>query len=350
MDFYRETIGRLSGPALLMDAAGTALAQSPHGERALLLDVARQLGFQPGARLVSAGGETILGSCTPLGENWLIQAFPAAGLLDVVNDLAASRMLARDSLMAACSFVLVLDMAGYVVLGMGRIGDMDARSLSGRQAPGWAKDEAKVTEDGRHYRLVRKLHIEPDGRTRSLVVMAHDLTELEEERRTAQQAANHDVLTGLLNRHGFMKAFDRQLRLHLRHGTPGALVYFDLDNFKALNDLRGHAAGDRALQEVAAALRGVLRETDLSARLGGDEFVFWLNQIDGGDALAKAHQLLECASQINRSCGLPDKPLSFSIGVEIVDTQAPVTADEVLKRADDKMYAAKRAGKGRVAS
>ena len=105
----------------------------------------------------------------------------------------------------------------------------------------------------------------------------------------AEAAADHDVLTPVLNRRGFVAAMKGAMAFCQRHGTPAVLLYLDLDGFKSVNDSLGHAAGDAALVHVADLLAANLRESDAVGRLGGDEFgLLMLNAgLNGGREKAK---------------------------------------------------------------
>ena len=157
-----------------------------------------------------------------------------------------------------------------------------------------------------------------------------------------------DSLTGLVNR----RAFLAQLAAHLA-GPPGpaALLYVDLDNFKLVNDLRGHIAGDDVLKAVARLLRAHTRESDAAARLGGDEFALFLTGITPEAAMRRAAGLAQTAREaLADESGDPSRPLSLSVGVAAADPAGRESATELLDRADAAMYRAKRAGKGDVAA
>jgi len=113
----------------------------------------------------------------------------------------------------------------------------------------------------------------------------------------AEAAADHDVLTPVLNRRGFIAAMRSAMAFCQRHGTPAVLLYLDLDGFKGVNDSLGHAAGDAALVHVAGLLKANLRESDAVGRLGGDEFgLLMLNAgLNGGRD--KAQRLAEALEQ-----------------------------------------------------
>ncbi len=161
--------------------------------------------------------------------------------------------------------------------------------------------------------------------------------------------ASTDALTGLLNRRRFVAELGARLAGSRRSGTPGALVYVDLDNFKAVNDILGHQAGDTALKAVARTLRKATRANDLVARLGGDEFALWLDMTDEDGAVAKARHILELRTDLVPVSASPEKPLGFSVGVAVHDPARPESVDELLQRGDESMYEVKRRGKGNYA-
>ncbi len=165
-----------------------------------------------------------------------------------------------------------------------------------------------------------------------------------------------DPLTGLANRRRLLSAFADELNRSARYGTPLALLLIDLDRLKEINDRRGHAQGDRALQLVAESLRKSCRATDLPARTGGDEFLVLATNTSAGEALALAHRV--CATV--RRLGLPaekEKPVpssapglgvTVSIGVADLDDITMPTFVALHAAADGALYAAKAAGRDRA--
>ena len=119
------------------------------------------------------------------------------------------------------------------------------------------------------------------------------------------------------------------------------------DNFKKVNDVHGHAAGDAALQVVRDILIGSTRPTDLVARLGGDEFAIWLEEADRKIAVTKARLLIKLSEQKLRPLsGSMDAPLGLSIGIAVHDSGGEEALADLMVRADQAMYEVKKKGKG----
>ena len=121
--------------------------------------------------------------------------------------------------------------------------------------------------------------------------LSAELEELRSHAANLETLALEDLLTGLLNRRGFMRDLTRAIAYRARYGSPAALMLADLDRFKPINDTYGHAVGDRALAHLSALLRGHIRASDSLGRLGGDEFGLILWQVDEGIACKKAAAL-----------------------------------------------------------
>ncbi|AWJ85353.1 diguanylate cyclase [Azospirillum sp. TSH58] len=161
-----------------------------------------------------------------------------------------------------------------------------------------------------------------------------------------RRLSERDGLTGLFNRRTFFERLEEVLG---RPDTgPSALLYVDLDNFKAVNDLHGHQQGDAVLKAIGGLLTNGVRPGDLPGRLGGDEFVLWLGRTDEAQAVAVAERLLAGMAALRHLSAAPDKPLGLSIGVA-VHRVGRETLQELTDRADSAMYDAKKRGKGHYA-
>lgn len=182
----------------------------------------------------------------------------------------------------------------------------------------------------------------------AMLIWAYDITELHQAREQLSLFANHDVLTTLPNRRYFELAAQRYLAHAKRHDLRGALLYFDLDGFKTVNDTYGHATGDQLLQIASEHIRQRLRETDFIARLGGDEFAVLVENfpINHSDINYFARELISLVELSARTV-CPDIPVSASVGVALFDASGP-TLSELMEFADAAMYRAKRQGKNTV--
>jgi diguanylate cyclase (GGDEF)-like protein len=154
------------------------------------------------------------------------------------------------------------------------------------------------------------------------------------------EAAATDPLTGALNRRAFQQAAERERLRAERRSEPVSIAYLDLDGFKEVNDRRGHQAGDRVLEELAARVLRTIRGTDLFCRIGGDEFVLMLPDTDAREAAA----VLERA---RRTLGDDETPVTSSIGIATFRI-VPTSVEAMVDAADDLMYRAKRRGKDRI--
>ncbi|MCU0309257.1 MAG: GGDEF domain-containing protein, partial [Thermoleophilia bacterium] len=167
---------------------------------------------------------------------------------------------------------------------------------------------------------------------------------LEDANARLREVARTDALTGLPNRRAFEEHLAVEVPRALRGGTPLALLMVDLDHFKLVNDRHGHEAGDRALRRLANLLRSGVRAGDVPARIGGEEFCLLVAEGDEGGATALAERLRRAVADAFR----PDPtPLTASFGVARCPADA-VSARDLLRAADDALYAAKEAGRNRV--
>ena len=193
--------------------------------------------------------------------------------------------------------------------------------------------------------LVRDEHGEP----LHVLGQMQDVTERREYEARLRHLADHDPLTGLLNRRGFERALEAHIARTRRYGAAGALLVIDLDGFKYVNDTLGHHAGDQLIIACASALRERLRETDVLARLGGDEFAVLLPVESATEAATVATALVEVVRQRARGFGGQQAGnVTASIGVAAVEA-ATVSGGELMVSADLAMYEAKEAGRNQFA-
>ena len=156
--------------------------------------------------------------------------------------------------------------------------------------------------------------------------------------------ADRDALTPLLHRRAFMRELARIQTFSRRYNSPASLVYFDLDDFKSVNDRFGHAAGDAVLKAVAERLTGLVRESDIVARMGGDEFAVILVQAGHRTAEAKAEALARTLEAAPIQFGDWSAPLHISFGVREIPVEGDPEA--IVAEADAAMFLRKRARHG----
>jgi diguanylate cyclase (GGDEF)-like protein/PAS domain S-box-containing protein len=218
---------------------------------------------------------------------------------------------------------------------------MRQQYLSGGEAP---YELAMLHRNGREIPLecaTRNLQF-PEGAQR--LVVLRDMTAYKEAQRKINFLALHDALTQLPNRAYLRERMEGILALARRHQQAMAVLFLDLDHFKAVNDSLGHHVGDELLREVARRLQALVRDSDVVSRLGGDEFVVVLSEITSPqDAAGVAQKLLD---SVNVPIGVGGHTLhvSPSIGVSLYPEDGG-TVDELMRNADSAMYSAKGSGR-----
>jgi diguanylate cyclase (GGDEF)-like protein/PAS domain S-box-containing protein len=183
-----------------------------------------------------------------------------------------------------------------------------------------------------------------DGAHRFLVQIV-DVTDRKRFEDQLQHLADHDPLTGLVNRRRFDQELARHVDLVRRYGADGAVILLDVDRFKQVNDTLGHNAGDRVITSVAHLLRDRLRTTDVLARLGGDEFAILLPKADRAGAEAVARSLVEAVRARMADIDGTGHGVTISLGAVVVEQAGGLTGERLLIDADLAMYAAKAAGR-----
>ncbi len=207
--------------------------------------------------------------------------------------------------------------------------------------------------DGMHYVDAR---ISPIFRGNSkfagYMLMCEDVTEQRRAAELIEYQASYDSLTDLPNRRLFVDRLHQSLARARRHGHQGAVLFFDLDNFKNINDSLGHPVGDELLRQVAMRIMTSIRDEDTVARLGGDEFVVLLPELaDASNEAITDVQLL--AEKMRQELGLPyqieshELHVTASIGIALFP-YGDESPDDILRQADTAMYRAKESGRDAV--
>ncbi len=194
------------------------------------------------------------------------------------------------------------------------------------------------------WRLTGKPILDTTGQYAGYIGTTSDVSLRKQAERRITMLAHNDPLTGLLNRTKFTEHLNQCVARLERYGSPFCILFLDLDQFKAVNDGRGHLTGDRLLQQVSRRVQNLLRENDIVARLGGDEFaVIVTSDVAPANAAALAQRLID---EIRRPYEIDDE--TITIGVSIGIAIAPVNGtrpDQLLRNADLALYRAKADGR-----
>ena len=199
----------------------------------------------------------------------------------------------------------------------------------------------------RHFEVRLLPQRDARGELESVFVLENEITERAMATRALAQMALTDSLTGLPNKRLLLDRLDRAIAQSSRRNGDVALLFVDLDGFKAVNDNLGHAAGDKVLHMVAARLRSCARASDTVARLGGDEFVVLL---EGCHSPADAEQVAaKIARSLSQPCDVGKRQVEVSCSIGIALHGGNGGVESLLRHADEAMYEAKKAGKNRFA-
>jgi len=227
--------------------------------------------------------------------------------------------------------------------------DLVRRVLNGESPAPHSKKGLLFSRDGATHAVLHSAAPIRDrqGVLMGMVVVFHDTTQARAMERQLSYQATHDGLTGLINRVEFEARLSELMANARRDSSRHIVLYIDLDQFKLVNDVSGHVAGDELLRQLAPRLKGRLRGSDTLARLGGDEFGVLLMNCD----LKKGAQVAEKLRETVHGFRFPWKEREFAVGASIgLVPIGPESGDasEVLSRADAACYAAKDAGRNKV--
>ncbi|WPB56922.1 diguanylate cyclase [Xylophilus sp. GOD-11R] len=267
----------------------------------------------------------------------------------VVSRVSDDSFVYANERAAAMAGMSVPDLTGRAPRTMYRHPAERDRLMSAFRRKGLVHDfEANLIDaHGRDlWALISLVPVVYDGEPARLTTIV-DITARKSEEQALRRAAATDDLTGLAGRGHFMRMANEELTAALLHGRPLALVMVDVDHFKRINDRHGHAAGDRALREVASICDEVTRAQDLAGRIGGEEFCLLMPDADVNAALAVAERLRAALAAHPMEIGGEPTQLTASLGVTQVRPGDSISL--LLARADAALYAAKRGGRNQVA-
>lgn len=247
----------------------------------------------------------------------------------------------------------LLAMQADAVLAPEARGQVRERAQALADAGTLAYETVQITSDMQRLPVEVTARIVDIGGRRLCLTVSHSIAAHKELEEFLRSLADVDELTGLLNRRGFFVKVDEMRRKARRGDRQALLTYFDLDGLKRVNDEQGHAAGDRLLVAAADVLRTAFREHDVVARLGGDEFVALALLGRRHDELLDRQTIqarLEQALRTKREELGESYDFSVSYGTMVANHAELEEIDDLLARADQQMYRAKRARRSRQAS
>jgi diguanylate cyclase (GGDEF)-like protein len=179
-------------------------------------------------------------------------------------------------------------------------------------------------------------------------VVERALARAEKTEAELRYIADHDSLTGLLDRRRFRSELDQYVSFTARYGGQGAVMIIDIDGLKGVNDTLGHHAGDNLIRQIASIMRERVRATDIVARLSGDEFAVLMPQADTAGALQLGEDLRAAVAE--GAAGAPDAGnVTISVGITMFGSEKGVGSEAVLIAADQAMYRAKEGGRNQIA-
>lgn len=204
-----------------------------------------------------------------------------------------------------------------------------------------AIEERDIERIDELYKKIEDLENENRKLRKKIYTSRHILESLEDKFKEYKKLSFIDPLTGLLNR----RAFDEEIN-RLKDKIPFSIIYLDIDDFKIINDTYGHTIGDEVLKEIGEILNNFIRKDTKAFRLGGEEFAILLPEVDDKNSYKIAERIRKVIE--NHNIRKDDKIISYTASFGITTFKKGENVDELLKRADEAMYKAKKSGKNRV--
>jgi diguanylate cyclase (GGDEF)-like protein/PAS domain S-box-containing protein len=228
----------------------------------------------------------------------------------------------------------------------------NVRQVLARELRAYEMEKRYIHRDGHIVWVLLSVSLvrDPEGEPLYFISQIQDISERKQLEERLVFLADHDEMTGLMNRRRFREEVERGVSYAERYGHSGAMLLLDLDNCKDINDSLGHHVGDRLLVAVAERLGARLRRTDILGRIGGDEFAALLPQAEQAQALRVADEVLEAVTTAAYALDGHVVTARASLGVALFRPDLGIAADDLQIRADVAMYAAKRNGGNRVST
>lgn len=214
----------------------------------------------------------------------------------------------------------------------------------------WSGELWNRRKDGEEYpeKVTISAIYDEEGKPYQYIALFSDLSLQKQQQQQLEYIAHYDSLTGLPNRSLLSDRIGQAMAYSNRHGLKMAVVFIDLDGFKAVNDVYGHQTGDRLLVEIAKRFQLSLRESDTIARLGGDEFVAVISDFNKEEELQTVLERLLKDANKPVTIGTSKLGVSASIGVSFYQQSSDLDADQIMREADQAMYQAKLKGKNQI--
>ena len=206
----------------------------------------------------------------------------------------------------------------------------------------------KATKNAQ-YEMSERIRVESE-REKLIIQLSNEVAERKQAQDELQKLVMTDFLTGLFNRRHFFSVAKKEIAKAVRYHKHLSVIIFDLDRFKDINDTYGHSTGDQALIQLGALLRDTLREPDISARYGGEEFIILLPETDYSQAMIVAERLRKQVQDTPVRAQEFLVHITISVGVAgRNENDGTQTVDQLITKADQALYKAKKGGRNRVA-
>ena len=284
------------------------------------------------------------------GLNWIVTASQPASVAFAAAAHSARTILIIGALAGFIGIPLAFLIAHRIsrpihaiTLEADRIGRASGPTMLPRQS-----GSLEVVQLTRALRsLLRRIGFAEERTKEAEMRATENAMQLKDDLLKLRQLADTDFLTGLMNRRAFLAVADDALEFCRRYKRSMATLMIDIDHFKKINDIHGHAAGDDAIKGIAGIIGERIRTTDKAARFGGEEFVVLLREIDQETAQLLAERIRQAIEQATLSHGTTTIPATVSIGVAMI-SESDRDVQDMIERADQGLYAAKKTGRNRV--